>query len=105
MIFTAAPFTTPTFLCELESESVDLTQAAHVYATITQGCVELTKSDGELVVTADTVAITLTQEEAGRFATGSAKIQINWTYPDGSRPHTAVAVVLFGEQLCRRVLP
>lgn len=91
--------TTPTFVCTLPN-TVDLTEAAHVMFSISQGAAVVEKSDTNLTITAHTVAAYLTQAETLRFQQYSkAKVQVNWTYDDGSRACSEVVEVVVGENL------
>lgn len=96
--------TTPTWTCVLPN-TVDLTAAAHVMFTISQGTAVVEKSDTDLTITAHTVAAYLTQAESLRFQQYSkAKIQVNWTYADGSRACSEVVEVVIGENLHMAVI-
>lgn len=91
--------TTPTF--ELTLESVDLTEAYNVYVSFSPGGAVgrlnpvLTKTGDDLTVAYEddtsTVSVYLSQEETLSFGTGKVNIQLNWTYPDGSRAASEIA--------------
>lgn len=96
--------TTPTFICTVPN-TVDLTEAEHVYFTISQGSALVEKHDTDLTVAAHSVTATLTQAETLRFQIFSdAYIQINWTYSDGSRACTSIKKVNVGENLHKAVI-
>ena len=67
-------------------DTVDLTEATSVVVTF---CAPITaevlleKSDDELDITAQQIAITLTQEESLALPKGSVLVQANWLYSDG----------------------
>lgn len=97
--------TTPTFVLTLPANTVDLTQAEHVYFTIEQGNVVIDKSDADLEVTERVVNVYLTQAETLRLTFYSeAKIQLNWTYLDGSRACSEVKTIVVGENLHKAVI-
>lgn len=98
--------TTPTFTLTLPDDSgIDLTQAAHVYFTMSQGSAIVEKSDSDLTVAALSVDVYLTQADTLRFQIYSdAKIQLNWTYSDGSRACSEIKTVPIGENLHRAVI-
>lgn len=73
---------TPTIIVTLP-ESVDLTQAEHVYPTIKQGGKVVRISN--FVFTAQQVSIYLTQEDTLALSPGAAEVQVNWTYAGGQR--------------------
>lgn len=76
--------TTPTFILTLP-ETVDLSLASHIAFSLVQGRAKIKKFDSELVVDGQTVSVYLTQEDTLKFVSGSAKLQLNWSYADGSR--------------------
>lgn len=96
--------TTPTFICTLPN-TVDLTSAQHVYFTISQFDVSVEKHDSELTIAAHSVTATLTQAETLRFDFNwKAQTQINWTYSNGTRGCSNVAVVDVRENLHKAVI-
>lgn len=84
--------TTPTFVLNLP-DTVDLTQAANVYFALKQGCVQIEKETDELTIEPHTVYVALSQAETLRLAGGMARIQLNWTYEDGTRACTNIVNV------------
>ena len=95
--------TTPTFVFTLQSNDVDLTQAAHVYVDI-KGAQVISKSDADLTVTEKTISVYLTQEETLSLGTGLIKFQANWTYTGGQRGGSAIGEYIFSDNLRREVL-
>lgn len=86
-------------------DTVDLTAAETVYATIKQGKTVLTKTSNEFELQAHAVIIYLSQEESLQFADGEAEVQLNWIFGDGRRNATKVKTISFDRQLLGRVLP
>ena len=95
--------TTPTFVLNLP-DTVDLTQAANVYFALKQGCVLIEKTSDGLTIEPHTVYVALSQAETLRLATGRARIQLNWTYEDGTRACTNIVNVNVLENLLFEVL-
>ena len=97
--------TTPTFVLTLPANTVDLTAAEHVYFTLEQGNVVIDKADSDLEVAERVVNVYLTQAETLRLTFYSeAKIQLNWTYLDGSRACSTVETIIVGENLHKAVI-
>lgn len=95
--------TTPTFVLNIP-DTVDLTQAANVYFALKQGCVLIEKETDELTIEPHTVYVALSQAETLRLATGLARIQLNWTYEDGTRACTNIVTVNVLQNLMMEVL-
>lgn len=95
--------TTPRFVLELP-DTVDLTQAANVYFALKQGNVLIEKSTADLTVDTHTVYVALSQAETLRLAAGMARIQLNWTYADGTRACTNIVTVNVLQNLMMEVL-
>lgn len=76
--------TTPTITFTLP-ETVDLTLASNVYITFAtrQQKKLFEKTESDLVITAHTVGVFLTQEDTQELTGDSVKVQLNWTYMDG----------------------
>lgn len=93
--------TTPTFICRIpQSSEIDLTQAEHICFTLSQGSAVVDKYETDLTIEAKSITATLTQAETLRFQQYSkAKVQVNWTYDDGSRACSEVVEVVVGENL------
>lgn len=83
--------TTPTYTF-IAPEGLDMTQARNVYVTFDH---LFTKSGGDLEVTETSVGVYLTQEETLKFPSGKVKIQINWTYQDGSKIKRAASEPMY----------
>lgn len=97
--------TTPTITFHLP-DTVDLTLAENVYATLTQGSLSVCKSGDALTVTAHSVSLDLSQEETLSFLQGvPAMAQLNWVYEDGKRGCSNIVNVFVHDNLERRVLP
>lgn len=95
--------TTPTFKLTLP-ESVDLTEATNVYLTLLAGAQSIRKTGEELSFTAHEVNVYLSQAETVPLRVGSGSIQLNWTYPDGSRACSNIATVPIKYNLEQEVL-
>lgn len=76
-------YTTPTFSLTV-STSVDLTDATNIYATFIAPGVNITKTGTDLDVSEHQVDVFFTQDETAKFPVGSMRIQLNWTYQEGS---------------------
>ena len=94
--------TTPTFT--LTFTDIDLTQAANVYVTFSQGSKKLTKRTSELTITATTIEVHLSQEETLAFMDSSVEIQVNFTTASGGRMASDIAVYKFTKQLLEEVV-
>lgn len=77
---------TPTIIVNV-GESVDLTEAGHVYVSFKQGGKVWEKTDG-FTVAAHAVDIYLEQADTLAFGVGPIEVQINWTYANGQRGAT-----------------
>lgn len=98
--------TTPTITFTLDADNVDLTQANNVYVTFRWGTgATMTKTGNELTITEKSIAVRLTQEETFAFTDHQIKIQVNWTYADGTRWSTDCVSYRVTEQLLNRVVP
>lgn len=103
--------TTPTLTLTIKDETVDLTQARHVYVTMTQGdTFNVTKSDSEIEFDKRVVYVWLSQAESLSLVIGQAlNIQVNWTYLDTDgvtvrRGATTVGSVTVSRQLLPEVV-
>lgn len=79
--------TTPTIICRLP-EGVDLSLAENIYFTLQQPNMLIRKTGEAVVVDGREVSVYLAQRDTVRIAVGTAKVQLNWTYSDGSRGAT-----------------
>jgi hypothetical protein len=95
--------TTPTFILTLP-ESVDLSGIQHIYFTMEQNKTLLTKKDNDLVIVGQTVQVFLSQEETLPFKTGTANIQLNWTYGNGARACSDIVTIHVDENLLKKVV-
>ena len=102
---------TPTF--DFILEGVNLDDAANVYVSFDYYGGVLTKSGEEVEVSAEetepgeytsTVSVFLSQTETLAFHVGETKVQVNWTYPDGSRGSSEIGSVSFGKQILGEVV-
>lgn len=79
------PYTTPTFLIRIdEAQKNRLEDTDHIWVDFKQGNLSLQKRDG---ITIDpqsgTIAVTLSQEESGKFREGMIEIQLHGLMKDG----------------------
>jgi hypothetical protein len=96
--------TTPTFTLTLPN-TVDLTQAAAMVFTMSQGSAVVEKEENDLSITEHAVEVYLTQADTLKFQIYSeAKIQLNWIYSDGSRACTKVKTISVEENLHDEVM-
>ena len=97
--------TTPTITFVLP-EGTDISDAAHIYATLRQGARILTKTGDQLAVSGGNVSFALTQAETLRFVRNEAiEAQLNWTYADGKRGCTKIVDLGCWRNLIPEVLP
>lgn len=95
--------TTPTFVLTLP-ETVDLTEPIHFYFTIMQGNVRIEKADSDLVIDGQTISVYLSQAETLTLTPGMVKLQLNWTYANGSRACSNIVSVNVTENLLKEVV-
>ena len=95
--------TTPTFVLTLPQD-IDLGEAAHVYFTLRQNGSVIEKSDTDLTIDANEVEVYLPQEETLKLSIGAARLQLNWTYANGSRACSTIATVTVDENLLKAVV-
>lgn len=93
--------TTPTFILTLQD--ADLTDST-VYVTFKQDELLLTKSGSDLTIEQNVVSVFLTQEETLKFQRGNLYIQVNWTFDNGKRACSEVALVKVDNNLFNGVL-
>ena len=102
--------TTPTFTFTVKDQTLDLTEATNIYATLAQGeKTIITKTDDDIVLTQPrTVSVWLTQEESLSLVEGSMDVQLNWTYLDSDqnvrRAATKTKTIQVTKQLLKRVI-
>lgn len=94
--------TTPTFV--LTIADADLTEAEEIIFTLTFGCATLTKTKADMTVTEHTLSVYLTQAETLQFSRGTAQMQVNWTYANGSRACTNIVNVDISPNLHKAVI-
>ena len=95
--------TTPTFILTLPN-TVDLTVIKNMYFSLEQGNTKLRKTGDSLTIDGQTVSVYLTQAETLEFNPGRANLQLNWTYPNGSRACSNIAGVNIGSNLIKEVV-
>lgn len=95
--------TTPTFVLTLP-DTVDLTEPIHFYFTLRQGPVRIEKADSDLVVDGQTISVYLSQAETLTLTPGIVKLQLNWTYTNGSRAASEIVSVSVTENLLKEVI-
>lgn len=95
--------TTPTFILTLPN-TVDLTIVQSMYFTLEQKSRRLTKSGDDLQIDGQDVIVALSQAETLAFGLGSARLQLNWTYDDGSRACSNIVEIEVDENLLKRVV-
>lgn len=96
-------FTTPTLPLIVEA---DLT-GMDIYASLSQGCIKLTKKCNDYSVEDNqtTINLPLTQEETGKFkADEKIDIQVNWINSIGNRGATVTKTILTIENLLNEVI-
>lgn len=103
--------TTPTFVCTLRDQTINLNEANNVYWTLRQGRTFIRKSGSALVIEGNVVSVYLTQDETLRLeptigwpTAPPALMQLNWTYPNGGRACSVVKPVDIGENLLKEVV-
>lgn len=94
--------TTPTFT--LTFEDIDLTQAANVYVSFSQGTKTITKETADLTITATTIEVYLDQMETLSFMDAPVEIQVNFTSATGGRMASEIVKYDFSRQLLRKVV-
>lgn len=103
--------TTPTFRFTIKDGTIDLSLASHVYATVAQGGIKITKIIPSEDITVDeqnrpVISVYLNQEESLKLKSGViAEAQVNWVYPDASRAATDPFVFEVKKNLIPYVLP
>lgn len=77
--------TTPTFTLRFP-DTIDLTQASNFAFTVTQNNALVIRLGADaLTVEPHSVSVYLGQEDSVKLRSGRPKMQLNWTYSDGSR--------------------
>lgn len=100
-------YTTPDFIFRIKNEDVDLRTAKHVYLTLRQQNYTVTKTEADMEVSKNSVAIWFDQNEISKFKAEGARVeaQINWTYVDELNGKTKrAATTIKGFQVTRNLL-
>ena len=96
---------TPTFTFSIPSDcGIDLTECENVYVTFRQGNTLLTKTGSDIVVSETDVDVFLSQSETLAFGVGNVRVQMNWTYADGSRGASKQGNINWDANLLKEVL-
>lgn len=97
--------TTPTFILTLPS-TVNLNEAEHVVFTIEQDGFSVSKDEtGDMLIDQNVVTVTLQQSDTVNFSKSpKARIQLNWTYSDGSRGASKIKELNVDENLYKDVI-
>lgn len=95
--------TTPTFILTLPN-TVDLSEVANIYFSLRQNGVQIEKTGENLTIDGQAVSVYLSQAETLQLISGSAQIQLNWTYPNGARACSNIVSVQVSENLLKEVV-
>ena len=95
--------TTPTFILTLPG-SVDPEDIAHIYFSLVQNTVNIMKTGEDITIDGQSVYATLAQVDTVRLIPGAAKIQLNWTYQNGSRACSQIVQINITENLLKEVV-
>lgn len=95
--------TTPTFVLTLPN-TVDLTQIENMYFSLRQNTTEIKKTGEDLVIDGQTVSVYLSQAETLPILSGTASIQLNWTYANGARACSNIVSVNVSGNLLQEVV-
>lgn len=95
--------TTPTFVLTFPG-SVDPGDMENVYFSLVQNTVNITKTSPDITISGQSVHVTLSQVDTVRLVPGAAKIQLNWTYPNGSRACSQIVQITVTENLLEEVV-
>lgn len=96
--------TTPTISLVFPQGSVDFSETSHVYVTFTNDLREQTLKDGELTINGTTISVSLTQKQTLAMRKAETEVQVNWTYADGTRGASEIAVFSMSRNLLNEVL-
>lgn len=95
--------TTPTFILTLP-DSIDLSNADHVVFSIEQDFIAVHKDETDMTIETNVITVKLDQEDTVHLTKGNAKIQLNWTYSDGSRASSKTKIIPVDENLYKDVI-
>lgn len=95
--------TTPTFVLTLPN-TVDLTEIENMYFNLQQNGTVIKKTGEDLVIDGQTVSVYLSQAETLQILSGTASIQLNWTYANGARACSDIVSVPVSGNLLKEVV-
>ena len=95
--------TTPTFILTLPS-TIDLSTAEHVVFSVEQDFVSIHKDESNMTINENVVTVSLDQDDTVSLSKGFAKIQLNWTYADGSRACSVIKEIPVSANLYKDVI-
>lgn len=93
---------TPTHNIETD---IDLTGASAVYVTYHQGGTIITKTGESLVITKNSISVTLSQEDTLSFKAGKVQMQVRYVMPDGTADASEIVSFDVGSILLDGVIP
>ena len=95
--------TTPTFILTLPG-SVDPGDMENVYFSLVQNNVNIMKTDQDITIDGQSIYVSLSQVDTVKLIPGTAKIQLNWTYPNGNRACSQIVQINVTENLLKEVV-
>lgn len=95
--------TTPTFILTLPG-SVDPSNMENVYFSLVQNNVNIMKTDQDITIDGQSIYVSLSQVDTVKLIPGTAKIQLNWTYPNGNRACSQIVQINVTENLLKEVV-
>ena len=95
--------TTPTFILTLPN-TVDLAAIENMYFSLQQNGTVIKKTGDDLVIDGQTVSVYLSQAETLQILSGTASIQLNWTYSNGERACSNIVSVPVSGNLLKEVV-
>ena len=98
--------TTPTITFTFP-DGIDMTQANKIFVTFAdnQDNVIINKTGNDLTVTANTVKVTLAQEETTEIPMRGLQAQINWTYADEGITKRACTNIITFDNVSKNLYP
>lgn len=95
--------TTPTFILTLPG-SVDPSNMENVYFSLVQNNVNIMKTDQDITIDGQSIYVSLSQVDTVKLIPRTAKIQLNWTYPNGNRACSQIVQINVTENLLKEVV-